>query len=206
MTKNKTRRGAKFEFFPLSFDRWADFETLFGERGACGGCWCMWWRFKRSEFERNKGAGNKKAMKAIVRSGQIPGILAFADGRPVGWCAVTPRDNLPGLDRSRILKRVDDTPVWSVACFFIDKDWRNQGLSVKLLKAAVEYVKRSGGTVLEGYPVAPKKGRTAAVFAWTGLAAAFAAAGFEEVERRSATRPIMRYFISSKKRNARRKR
>ena len=206
MKKEKTGGPVKLEFSPLTFDRWADFETLFGERGACGGCWCMWWRLKRAEFEQKKGAGNKKLMKAIVRSGEVPGLLAFAGGRPVGWCAVAPRENLPGLDRSRILKRVDDTPVWSVACFFIDKNWRKRGVSVALLKAAVRYVKQKGGKVLEGYPVEPRKDTTPAVFAWTGLASAFEAAGFEEVARRSETRPIMRYYVSSRKRSARRKR
>jgi hypothetical protein len=57
------------EFYPLTAERWTDFEKLFGKRGACGGCWCMWWRLKRSEFERQKGEGNRKAIKRIVDSG-----------------------------------------------------------------------------------------------------------------------------------------
>ena len=73
----KTAR-LKLKFFPVTKDRWTDFETLFGERGACGGCWCMFWRLTRKEFDSQKGEGNRKAMKAIVESGKIPGILAFA--------------------------------------------------------------------------------------------------------------------------------
>lgn len=187
---------AALEFLPLTPERWPHLEALFGERGATGGCWCMWWRLTRAEFERQKGEGNKQAFKAIVQAGdRIPGILAFEAGRPVGWCAVAPREEFPVLNRSRTLKPVDDTPVWSVNCFFVNKSRRNQGLTVKLLQAAIEYVRQQGGQVVEGYPVEPKKDEMPAVFAWTGFASAFQQAGFVEVARRSETRPIMRYHI-----------
>ncbi|UCE52557.1 MAG: GNAT family N-acetyltransferase [Desulfobacterales bacterium] len=175
--------------------RWSDFEALFGERGACGGCWCMLWRLKRSEFERQKGKKNKQAMKAIVNSGQIPGILAFSHGQPIAWCSIAPRDRFPALDRSRILKKIDDAPVWSITCFFIEKNHREKGLSVQMIKAAMDYVKKQGGKIMEAYPVEPKKDRAPAVFVWTGLASAFKKAGFFECARRSETRPMMRYYI-----------
>ena len=187
------------EFQPLTKSRWSDFENLFGERGACGGCWCMWWRLKRSEFERQKGEGNRKAMKAIVDSGDVPGLLAYAGDVPVGWCSVAPRDRFPVLNRSRILKKIDDMPVWSIVCFFIEKKFRNRGVSVQLLQAVIEHVKRQDGRVLEGYPVEPKKDKMPAAFAWTGLASAFKKVGFVEVARRSETRPIMRFFISKRR-------
>jgi len=85
------------EFYPLKIERWGDFEKLFGKRGACGGCWCMWWRLKRSEFERQKGDGNKQAMKRIVASGEVPGIFAYAGGEAVAWCSVAPRENYTAL-------------------------------------------------------------------------------------------------------------
>ena len=194
--QDKRDRLRALEFYPLTGDRWAHFEQLFGERGACGGCWCMWWRLRRSEFDRQKGEGNRKAMKAIVDSGEVPGILAYAGNVPVGWCSVAPRPTFPVLNRSRILKKIDESPVWSIVCFFVDKNYRNKGLSVQLLQAAIEYVKKRGGTVLEGYPVEPKKDKMPAGFAWTGLASAFRKAGFLEVARRSETRPMMRFFIS----------
>jgi len=184
------------EFYPLTGDRWADFEQLFGEHGACGGCWCMWWRLKRSEFEQQKGEGNRKAMKAIVDSGEVPGILAYTGNVPVAWCSVAPRASFPVLNRSRVLKKIDESPVWSIVCFFAEKNYRNKGISVQLLRAAIEYVKERGGTVLEGYPVEPKKDKMPAAFAWTGLASAFKKTGFLEVARRSETRPMMRFFIS----------
>src|SRR5438128_1099301 len=164
-------RGRKpsLDFHPLTIDRWPDFETLFGERGACGGCWCMLWRLKRSVFDGQKGQGNREAMKALVAGGEVPGILAYAAEAPVGWCAVAPREHYPALDRSRVLKRIDDSPVWSVSCLFVAKECRNQGVSVQLLKAAVAHVRKQGGVMVEGYPVEPRTGPMPAVFAWTGL-------------------------------------
>ena len=86
-------------------------------------------------------------------------------------------------------------PVWSISCFFIHKNFRKQGLSVRLLEAAIDYAKNRGGRIVEGYPVEPKKGRTADVFAWTGLASFFRQAGFVECARRSETRPVIRFLI-----------
>lgn len=183
------------EFHPLTQERWPDLENLFGERGACGGCWCMWWRLTRSQFIHQKGESNKKAFKMIVDAGKIPGILAYAEGQPAGWCAINPRESYPALERSRVLKRVDDKPVWSVVCFFIAKAFRRKGITSKLLGAALNYAKSQGGEIVEGYPVEPKEGWTADAFAYTGLASAFRRVGFVEVLRRSETRPIMRYVI-----------
>ena len=183
------------EFRPLTAQRWPDLERLFGERGACGGCWCMWWRLKRSQFVRQKGQGNKKALKKIVDSGETPGLLAYADGQAIAWCAVAPRETYPVLERSRTLQRIDAEPVWSVVCFFVAKPFRRKGVTVKVLRAAVEYAREHGARVVEGYPVEPKKGTMPDAFAWTGLASGFRKAGFVEVLRRSATRPIMRYIV-----------
>ena len=182
----------KFEYHSLTPDRWGDLEELFGARGACGGCWCMLWRLKRSEFEKQKGAQNKAAFKAVVDSGEAPGILAYANGSPIGWCALAPRETYPALDRSRVLKRIDDKPVWSIVCLFIARPYRRKGVSVELLKAASEYVRHRGGKIVEGYPVEPRKDDMPDVFAWTGIASAFRKAGFVECERGSDARPIMR--------------
>ena len=177
---------------PLTPSRWADFESLFGARGACGGCWCMWWRLKRKEFEERKGEGNRKAMKDLVDGGVVPGLIAYVGRKPVGWCSVAPRGDYSTLGRSRILKPVDDRPVWSVVCFFVQKNYRRRGLTVRLLEEAARFAKEQGALTLEGYPVEPKKAETPSVFAYTGLASAFRSAGFTEVARRSETRPVMR--------------
>ena len=185
------------ESVPLTKDRWSDFADLFGERGAVGGCWCMWWRIKRSKYEQQKGEGNRQAMKAIVESGEVPGLLAYEGNIAIAWCSVAPREQFPVLQRSRTLKPVDDTPVWSIVCFFVRKGHRNQGLSIRLLRAAVDYVREQGGAVLEGYPVEPRKDQMPTVFAHTGFASTFRRAGFVECLRRSETRPIMRYYLEA---------
>ena len=180
---------------PLTPDRWEDFEAVFGPRGGTGGCWCMYWRLRHSEYEAQKGDANKQLMKGIIDSGHIPGIIAYAGDLPVGWCSVAPRDEFTRLDRSRILKPVDDRPVWSIVCFFIPRKHRRKGVMRQLLTAAVEYAQSQGAKIIEGYPVEPKKDTTPDVFAWTGFADAFREAGFEEVARRSETRPFMRYYV-----------
>jgi len=186
------------EFYPLTPERWADFEKLFGKSGACGGCWCMWWRLKRSEFELQKGEGNRQAIKRIVDS-EVPGILAYASNQAVAWCSVAPREAYPTLERSRTLKRVDDKPVWSIVCFFVAKPFRGKGIMSKLLGAAIEYVIKHGGKIVEAYPVEPKAGRMSDAFAYTGLVSTFQRAGFVEVARHSEkSRPIMRYVIKRK--------
>jgi GNAT superfamily N-acetyltransferase len=182
-------------FHPLTPERWHDLEALFGERGAYGGCWCMWWRLTRSQFEKQKGEGNKKALKAIVDSGQIPGLLAYAKGEPIAWCSVGPRETYPALERSRVLKRIDDEPVWSIVCFFVAKPFRRHGLMAQLLRAAVDYAREHGAKIVEGYPVESKGARLSGFEGFTGVVSVFREAGFVEVLRRSEKRPIMRYLV-----------
>jgi GNAT superfamily N-acetyltransferase len=155
----------------------------------------MYWRLTRTQYEEQHGELNRRNIKALVDSGNIPGILAYSDGEPVGWCSIAPREEFPTLGRSRILKPVDDHPVWSVVCFFVARGQRRKGMTVQLLKAGVEYARSQGARIVEGYPVEPKDGKSPDVFVYTGLASAFTQAGFTEVLRRSATRPIMRYNL-----------
>jgi len=181
-------------FHPLTPERWQNLEALFGPRGACGGCWCMFWRLSRSQFDKQKGEGNRKALKNIVDSGEIPGILACSGDQPVAWCSVAPRENYQVLERSRVLKRIDEKPVWSVVCFFVAKPFRGKGVTVPLLRAAVDYAEKHGAKIVEGYPIESEKTLPAS-FVWTGLTSMFLRAGFVEVARGSETRPIMRYFV-----------
>jgi GNAT superfamily N-acetyltransferase len=156
----------------------------------------MFWRLGPSEWKAGKGAGNKRAFRKLVAAGGIPGVLAYADGRPVGWCAVAPRGDYSALARARVLKPVDDTPVWSISCLFVARPHRRRGLSSELLKAAAAHARSRGALVVEGYPVEPAQ-RLADPYVWTGLASAFRRAGFREVARRSPTRPIMRRRLRS---------
>lgn len=195
----KTAAGSKelhVSYAAFAAERWPDFEKLFGPRGACGGCWCMFWRLLRKEFEAGKGEGNRRAMKALVDGGTVPGVLAYAGDEPIGWCSVSPRESFPALANSRIFQPVDDQPVWSVTCLFVHRKFRKQGVSVGLLRAAAAHVKRNGGRMVEGYAVEPKSDKPIpAAFAWNGTAAAYEKAGFKEVLRRSETRPIMRLAV-----------
>ncbi len=190
----ETEGSISLECHPVTRERWGDLESLFGERGACAGCWCMWWRLKRSQWNAQRGEGNRLALKQIVDSGEVPGILAYLDGAPAGWCSVAPREAFSALERSRTLKRVDQEPVWSIVCFFVAKPYRRRGLSVALLKAAVEYVHTQGGRTVEGYPGRPAK-TTPDPWVYMGLASAFLKAGFVEVARPSTTRSIVRYYL-----------
>jgi len=181
-------------FHPLTQKLWRDFELLFGRNGACGGCWCMYWKLRGKAFEENAGDTARQMQKAVVDSKTTPGLLAYSEGYPVGWIAVEPRSAYPKLAHSRVLKPVDDQEVWSITCFFVEKKHRRKGITVELLKAAVEYVRKQGGKIVEGYPVDASSNQADA-FVYTGTASAFKKAGFVEVARNAPTRPIFRYII-----------
>ncbi len=182
-------------FHPLDEKRWKDFETLMGERGGCGGCWCMSWRVQPKEFRSQKGAGNKRIMNRLVKSGEPIGIIAYLKEEPIGWCAVAPREKYIRLENSRVLRPIDEQPVWSVTCFFIARPYRRQGVSTALLKAVIEYCRKKKAKIIEGYPSVPYSESIPAAFAWTGIPSAFTKAGFKVAARRSKTRPIMRFYL-----------
>ena len=184
------------DFWPVTPDRWSDLEQLFGPRGANSGCWCMWWRLSRAEFGRQSAVERRAGLKELVDSGLVPGVLAYANGEPVAWISIGPRETFPSLERSRTLKRVDDRPVWSIVCFFVAKAYRDRGLMVELLRGAVAHAASQGAQVVEGYPVDPGEIRVDGGSAgFMGLASAFRAAGFVEVARPSESRAIMRCYI-----------
>ncbi len=196
MRENQNAPAGRLAFKPLTAARWRDLEELFGRNGACGGCWCMWWRLPRAQYNREKGDGNRKALKRLVERGEVPGILAYRGGTAVGWCSVGPRDSYPALDRSRVLARVDREPVWSIVCFFIARGYRRQGMTRELITAAAELARKKGARILEAYPVQAGSAPTADAFAFTGLSSAFAAAGFTEAARRSPRRAVYRLSLS----------
>ena len=181
-------------FHPLKRNLWTDFEELFGPRGACAGCWCMYWKLRGKAYDEARGYETRQMHKSIVDSGVVTGLLAYLHGEVVGWVAVEPRSAYEKLAYSRALKPVDDQPVWSVTCFFVAKKFRRQGITVELLKATLEHVRRQGGKIVEGYPVDTQKNMPAP-FVYTGTASAFEQAGFKEVARHTPTRPIFRFVI-----------
>jgi GNAT superfamily N-acetyltransferase len=185
-------------FLPATPDRWKDLERLFGPSGAGGGCWCMWFRLRRKDWDKGSGNTRKKAMKANVERGRVPGLLAYVDGEPVGWVSMAPREEFPHLEHSRTLKRVDDTHVWSIVCFVVDERFRRQGLMGRLLSAAIRYARDQGAEVLESYPVEP--GETLNQYdGYTGILSTFRQAGFVEVARPKKRQAIMRLVIEKRR-------
>jgi GNAT superfamily N-acetyltransferase len=177
-------------YFPLTPDRWTDFERLFGPNGACDGCWCVWWRVTGAEFNQMGKEAHKNLIRTVVQEGQEPGLLAYDGEIPAGWVALAPREQYPRLARSRTLSPVDDQPVWSITCFFIDRHYRRQGMMGGLIRAAVAYARTRGATIVEAYPKDPHE-KTGAGNLYLGVASTFTAAGFVEVARRG-DHPIMR--------------
>lgn len=193
MTRRRAPTGrSPYEFHTLTRDRWNDFETLFGPRGACAGCWCMWWRLRRSEWEANGNIGNRQAMKEIVDAGREPGVLAYDGGSPIGWCAVAPREEYGALERSRVLKRIDAKPVWSITCFFVLRPHRRRGVTADLVQAAVDHARARGALLIEAYPIEPGSRKVPAVYAYTGFASTFRKAGFRPMAHPAGRRAIWR--------------
>lgn len=182
-------QGVRWE--PATAERWKELEELFGSRGACGGCWCMAWRKTKKAFVAGKGDANRRALKKLTASKVPPGVLLYRGDEVVGWCSIAPRANFVRLEASRVWAPVDEKPVWSVSCFFVKKGFRNQGLSVELLKGAMEFARKHGAKIVEGYPN-DIKNKLPDAFVWTGLMASYKRAGFKDVARRSEQKPIMR--------------
>jgi GNAT superfamily N-acetyltransferase len=186
---------SRLVFKPATPSRWTDVETLFGERGACGGCWCMFLRLPAKVWERGKGSRNKRAFRKLIDSGARPGIIAYYNRESIGWCAIAPWSDYPRLARSRVLRPIDGKPVWSVTCLFIAKPFRRSGVSARLLHAASEFAASRGARIVEGYPSAATMHKTPDAFLWRGVPSSFERAGFREVARPSKSRRIMRRYL-----------
>ena len=183
---------------PLARGDWLVVERLFGERGACNGCWCMYWRLERGGklWEESKGAPNRAAFEKRVQQGKVHAVMAFAGGEAIGWCSFGPRGSFPRLERSRVLRRQPPQAAagaWSIVCFYVPARRRRQGVATVLLQAATERAFALGAREVEGYPVVPREaGATIpAAFAWTGVPELFTAAGYRPLAHRGETRPIM---------------
>ena len=180
---------------PLTLANWQDFEYLLGERGACGGCWCMAWRHKKAEFESCKGERNKQAMKDMVERGATVGVLGYVEGKVAGWCSIAPREQFIRLQYSRNLQPIDYAAVWSIVCIYLDKRHRRQGFSTSMINGAVEYCKMQGGSIVEGYPATPYDDKMPSAFLWCGVPVSDLKAGFEIAAQPSRWKNIVRRYI-----------
>jgi GNAT superfamily N-acetyltransferase len=183
-------------FCSLTPDRWEDLTALFGPRGACAGCWCMWWRLKSHEFRDGAGATNQDRFRECVREAIPPGVLAYRDQAAVGWCAVAPREKYRRLATSRTLQPIDETPVWSITCLYVARNQRRQGLTRELIEAACAFAAGFGASVVEAYArISPEK-ESSPLALYTGTEGSFARAGFRVVARPTPIRRIMRKRLS----------
>lgn len=195
MKHDNTEFLKQLTFEPLTPNNWSKFEQLFGTKGACGNCWCMYYRRSKTDFLEGKAdEGNKNGMKELVWSNRPAGILGLYEGQAIAWCAFAPREDFIKLENSRVHKRIDDQEVWSIPCFFIDKNFRRNGVSVTLLKGVIDYAQNNGIKIIEAYPTIPTQEKLPDSFAWIGLYKTFERAGFTIADRTSKNRPIVRFY------------
>ncbi|WP_456845454.1 GNAT family N-acetyltransferase [Cellulomonas sp. P5_C6] len=175
----------------LTPERWPALEELLDAGGPAARCWCMAYRIGPS-YRRRPAAENRADLREIVVTGPPPGLLAFRDDVAVGWCQVTPRDDVPALDQQWRVRRVDEVPVWAITCFYVRKGHRRDGVMSALIAGALDLARAAGAPAVEAYPL---DGAVSPSATSMGYATTFAAAGFAEVARRSPERPIMRYVL-----------
>ncbi len=183
----------RLEVLPLTKSRWDDLVDLFNRPGGSivRGCWCMYYRRSGAGSHGLGGQANKRAMKSLVDNGTVPGLIGYKEGHPIGWISLGPREEYRRLERSPVAKPVDDKPVCSIVCFFVDPKERGRGVMEALLQGAINYARSQGATLLEAYPV-DKTERGHPDFMWWGAKRMYDRAGFKEVARRKKTRPVMR--------------
>ena len=134
-------------------------------------------------------------MRKIVESGEVPGIIIYSGQEPVAWCSIAPRENFASLNRSHVLKKIDDKPVWSIVCFYIPKQHRRQGMAEEAVKCAIQYAKSQKAGIIEAYPTVLKSKQMAPVSVYMGIPSVFAKAGFVECGRPSKRKMVMRGFL-----------
>jgi GNAT superfamily N-acetyltransferase len=178
---------------PVTPERWEDLEELFGPQGAYWSCWCTWWILPGKEWDGTTPAARREILRSLVAEGAEPGLLAYLDGEPAGWCAVGPRERYARMmsPRSRTFRPLDDQPSWVINCFFIGRHARRHGLAGALLAAAVDYAFARGAERIEAYPIDPAATKPSSVNLYVGWLPAFLEAGFTEVGRVGA-RPVVR--------------
>jgi GNAT superfamily N-acetyltransferase len=180
-------------FLPLTPARWDDFVTLFSEHGVQNGCWCTYWRLTRQQYHRQYyGGKSKQLMHSIVDSGSVPGLLAYCESIPAAWISIAPRHEFPSLDRSAMLKSVDERPVWSIVCFFIAKAYRGKGISSMLVAAAINYARQNGVQIVEAYPFNTTSRACLLPERYMGVLSTFQKAGFRLAADRGGQRLVVR--------------
>lgn len=181
---------------PATIDRFDDVQHAFAGGGDGMGCQCQWFTITNAEFNRTTQPERRELFEKEIAAGPPPGFVAYVDGEPAGWVRVGPRTLQPRLARTRIIKAgtqepLDDESVWVVSCFVVRREHRNEGLNAELLDVAVDYAKRNGARVIEGYPIDTTAGKTTPNDLYHGALSTFERAGFHVVARPKPDRPIV---------------
>ena len=156
---------------PVTKERWPDLEQLFGRHGACNGCWCMYWRIGAAYHKRDRSL-NKADLQQIVSSNLPVGLLAYVDEVPVGWCQLTPRQDLSWLIKNGYGDFNNGSNVWCISCFYIKNRFRKKGITLALIKASIDHAQKAGADLLEAYPRNSPN-------SYTGYSSTFSKAGFK---------------------------
>lgn len=172
-------------FHEVDRHRWGDFEQLFESRGGPKNCWCMVWR--GSAQDRADKHSRKAAMKQLIVDDTPVGLLGYREEEPVAWCSIAPRSAYRDLGGSEASGEPSER-VWSLACFYVKRQLRGQGMMHRLLQAAVEHARKRGATVLEAYPVDPDSPS----YRFMGFVPMFESFGFVEVGQAGSRRHVMR--------------
>ncbi len=172
--------GKSIIFKPVEEGNWLDFEAFFQSRLSY--CWCMAWRMTREELKHNTARDRKEFIKARIFSGVPVGLLGYVDDRPVCWCSVAPRETYQRLGGDASLERV-----WSIACFYIQKEYRDQGMVKIMIEAARLFAKEHNAQYLEAYPVDPDSPS----YRFMGHVSTFQKMGFSFVKKEGTRRHVM---------------
>ena len=179
-------------------DRFEDLRAVLCPNANPRACWCLTYRLPSAENSALVGDARAERMRALCGGAPAPGVLAYVDGTPAGWCAVGPRADFARLVRSKTIPVLDDVPVWSIVCLVVRAGFRRKGVAGELVRGAVRYAVGQGATCIEAYPIDNAGQRVSATLAFTGTTKLFADAGFVEcapTQARSAGLPrvVMRY-------------
>ena len=176
-------------FHEVDQSRWPDFERLFESRGGPKSCWCMVWRATSQEARHTDGASRKAAMAKRVAARVPVGLLGYLEGEPVAWCSLAPRSTF----RRLVDDDSSDAGVWSITCFFVVRRFRGQGITQRIIQAAVTHARLHGASIVEAYPVAPDSPS----YRFMGFVSVFEKAGFCEVGLAGTRRHVMRLKIAN---------
>ena len=188
---------AAFAVYTVTPDRWPDVVELFERPGPRGGtpqtngCWCQFWHLRGKAYWAGHGASNRARLEKQVLGAEEPGLLAYLEGEPVGWCRLGPRESFERLEHSPRLARVDDEEVWSVVCFYVHPSAKRKGVASALLEAAIDHAAAHEAPILEGYAASEDHMN---IDAYTGYLLMFLEAGFEPV-RAAGRRTIVRGLL-----------